>query len=187
MEQQPLPIGIAFRRVATCAAVTAKLLAHRRIHLSRRLEGTRLRFADGTTSQVYRETVIDRSPPVDPCVLVVAFRLRMVRGWGHTVFRWVSLYSTPLFVGFPGFVSKLWMAHDDHGAYRGVYEWDGPEQAEAYARALWRVLAVVSVSGSIYYSVMPGLRRDDLLAEPQVVDDMTPTGPADWWRRVEVA
>jgi hypothetical protein len=51
-----------------------------------------------------------------------------------------SLLNTPLFVGFPGFVSKLWLAHDDDGVYRGVYEWDGPARAEYYARCLWRIL-----------------------------------------------
>ncbi len=131
--------------------------------------GMRLRFADGTSARVYRETVVDRDATRDPCVLVVGFRLRAVRGRGHAVFRWESLLNTPLFVGFPGFVSKLWLADDERGRYRGLYEWDGPQRAEAYARALWRVLALVSVPGSIHYVVLPGLRRDELLARPQVL------------------
>ena len=142
----------------------------RRVHLPRQHVGMRLRFADGTSAPVYRETVVDRPAPADPCVLVVEFRLRGVRGRGHAVFRWESLLNTPLFVGFPGFVSKLWLAHDAHGVYRGVYEWDGPAAAEAYARALWRVLALVSVPGSIHYRVVPGLRRSDLLADPELLD-----------------
>lgn len=187
MEQQPLPLGTAVRRVAACAAVTAILLSRRRVHLPRGRVGMRLRFADGTSSRVYRETVIDRDPPEDPCVLIVAFRLRMIRGWGHQLFRWESVCNTPLFVGFPGFVSKLWMAHDDAGVYRGLYEWDGPDQAEAYARALWWVLALVSVSDSIRYWVLPGIRRDVLFAGPRVSEGVTPIGLAEWWRPVEVA
>ena len=54
-----------------------------------------------------------------------------------------SLLNTPLFVGFPGFVSKLWLTHDQRGRYRGLYEWDGPARAHAYVRALWWVLALV--------------------------------------------
>src|SRR6185369_4972263 len=50
--------------------------------------------------------------------------------------------------GFPGLVSKLWLSHDEHDVYRGLYEWDGAERAEHYARCLWRVLALVSVRGS---------------------------------------
>ena len=81
------------------------------------------------------------------------------------LFRWESLLNTPLFVGFPGFVSKLWLANDDRGRYRGLYQWDGPRRADHYARALWRVLALVSVPGSIHYVVLSGLRRDELLSE----------------------
>ena len=102
-------------------------------------------------------------------MLVVEFRLRAVRGRGHAVFRRESLLNTPLFAGFPGLVSKLWLADDERGRYRGLYEWDGPRLAENYARALWRVLALVSVRGSIHYVVLPGLRRDELLARPQVL------------------
>jgi hypothetical protein len=96
-----------------------------------------------------------------------------------------GVFNTPLFVGFPGFVSKLWLANDDHGFYRGLYEWDGPLLAEVYPRALWRVLALVSVPGSIHYTVLPQLRRDDLLAQPHLAG-AAPVDVADWRRLVEV-
>ncbi|HEY2296745.1 MAG TPA: hypothetical protein VGH43_03365 [Jatrophihabitans sp.] len=146
----------------------------------------RLRFADGTSARVYRETVIARPAPVDPCVLMVEFRLRGVRGWGHALFRAESLLNTILFGGFPGLMSKLWLAHDAHAVYRGVYEWDGPDRAEAYARALWRVLALVSASGSIHYRVLPNLQRRELLTRPELLGDEGPATAADWWRLVEV-
>lgn len=145
----------------------------------------RLRFANGTSARVYRETVVDGTPQY-PCALVVEFRLWVVRGWGHTLFRWESLLNTPLFVGFPGFASKLWMAHDEHGVYRGVYEWDGPELAEYYARSLWRVLALGSVPHSIHYRIVPGVRRDALIAEPHLLDTVADATAA-WWRPIEAA
>jgi hypothetical protein len=135
---------------------------------------------------VYRETVVDGAPE-DPCALVVEFRLRVVRGWGHAIFRWESLFNTPLFVGFPGFASKLWLAHDQNGVYRGIYEWDGPKQAESYARSLWRVLAIGSVPGSIHYRVLPGVRRDQLVQAPHVLEDRTPDSARAWWRPVSAA
>jgi hypothetical protein len=185
-EQRPLPVGAAVRAVVRCVVATAVLLAHRRVHLPRQHVGMHLHFADGTSARVYRETVVDRPPPVDPCVLVVEFRLRAVRGRGHALFRWQSLLNTPLFVGFPGLVSKLWLATDGNGVYRGVYEWDGPALAEAYARALWRVLALVSVPGSIHYRVVPGIRRSDLLTDPGLLG-RGPVAAADWWRLVDVS
>jgi hypothetical protein len=180
----PLPYGVATRALIRCVVRTAGLLAHRRIHLPSEHVGRRLRFADGTSARVYRETVVDGGPPANPCALAVGFRLRAVRGWGHTLFRWESLLNTPLFVGFPGFVSKLWLAHDERGLYRGIYEWDGPERAEFYARSLWRVLALGCVPDSIHYLVLPGLRRDELLQAPRPAEAGGPGAAAAWWRPV---
>ncbi len=94
----------------------------------------------------------------------------------------MSLVNTPLFVGFPGFVAKWWMADDEHGFYRGVYQWDGARRAEQYARSLWRVLALVSVPGSIRYHVLPGERRDALARHPDSVADSAETPDAAWWQ-----
>lgn len=180
-EQQPLPMVTAWRAVGRCVVTSARLLAQRRVHLPRSRGGMRMVFADGTSARVYRETVVDRPAPREPCALVVEFRLRGVRGWGHPLFRWESLLNTPLFVGFPGFVSKLWLAHDERGCYRGVYQWDGVAAAQAYAQALWRVLALVSDPASIHYRVLPGLRRDDLLTGAELPDGGEPSS---WWRPV---
>ncbi|GAA2864738.1 hypothetical protein GCM10010472_22570 [Pseudonocardia halophobica] len=188
-EHEPLPVACAVRALARCAAITAVLLGRRRVHLPRGHVGMRLRFADGTSARVYRETVVDRPGPEDPSVLVVEFRLRAVRGrLAHAAFRIESILNTPLFVGFPGYVSKLWLAHDEQGVYRGLYEWDDPALAEAYARALWWVLALVCVRGSIHYQVLPGLRRDELLQDPSVAGRVaTGDTEAQWWRPVAVA
>jgi hypothetical protein len=159
----------AARAVARCVAVSVLLLARRRVHLPVGRVGTRVRLPDGTSSRVYRETVLDGVAVTEPCALVVAFRLRAVRGRGHALFRWESLLNTPLFVGFPGFVSKLWLAHDQRGVYRGLYDWDGVAAAEHYARSLWWVLALVSVPGSIHHTVLPGAHRDDLLDQPEAI------------------
>jgi hypothetical protein len=175
-EQTPVPRPVAARAVLRSVARTGVLLLFRRTHLRRGFVGREIGFGDGTSALVYRETVVD-SDAADPCVLVVAFRLRLVRGWGHRLFQWESLLNTPLFVGFPGFVSKLWLTHDENGDYRGVYQWDGSARAEHYARCLWRVLALVSVPGSIRYHVIPATQRDQLLSQ----DVGRSEGPR-WWR-----
>jgi hypothetical protein len=186
-EQSPLDYRSALAAMAGCVASTARLLRQHRLHLPAGHVGRRVRFADGTSARTFRETVVDRSPAQDPCVLVIEFRLRAVRGRGHAAFRRESLLNTPLFAGFPGFVSKLWLADDQRGRYRGLYEWDGPQRAEHYARALWRVLALVSVRGSIYYMVLSGLRRDELLARPEVLVSATAADQAAWWQPTGVS
>jgi hypothetical protein len=184
-DSQRLPFGPAMTALARCIATTGRLLARRAVHLPKGHVGRQLSFADGSTAVVYRETTADREEAADPCVLVVSFRLRWVglSAWGHRLFRWESMLNTPLFVGFPGFVSKLWLAHDQNGVYRGLYEWDGPARAEAYVRALWWALIVVSEKDSIRRQVMPGIRRDAVLARAGVVGHQVP----EWWNLVEVS
>lgn len=182
--QRPLDPWTAWFSVVSCFVRSLGLLAMGRVHLSRDRQGLQVQFTDGTSARVYRETRLGSGLARHPCALVVVFRLRAVRGRGHALFRAESLLNTPLFVGFPGFTSKLWLTADERGRYRGVYEWDGPERADRYARALWRVLALVSVPGSIHYVVLPGLARDDFLREPQASGELAAAKPA-WWRVVD--
>jgi len=186
-DRPPLPWPRALFALSRCVVRTAALLSRREIRQPTTRVGQALRFRDGSTGRVYRETVVEPADVRAPAVLVVAFRLRWVRGWGHAVFRAESLLNTPLFVGFPGFVSKLWLAHDENGVYRGFYEWNDARLADAYVRALWWVLALVSVRGSIHYVVLPGLRRDDVLADPTMLDSFTSRVPERWWQLVDVS
>jgi hypothetical protein len=157
------------------------MLAQGQLRWPRDNVGRTVRFADDTSARVYRETVVPGAAR-DPCFLAVSFRLRLVRGRGHAWFRAESILNTPLFVGFPGFTSKLWLANDSRGIYRGIYEWDGAEQAEHYARSLWRVLELGCEEASIDFRVFPGLRRDQVLTDPSVLDRHLPGEPRAWWR-----
>jgi hypothetical protein len=189
-EHTAFAVGIG--ALARCAFRTADLIFHERLHEPVHNVGRTIRWADSTSSSVYRETTADHVP-AEPCTLVVKFRLRRVRRpvW-HALFRLESELNTVLFAGFPGFVSKLWFAADENDVYRGVYDWDGVAAAHAYVRALWWALMVVSVRSSISHVVVPGVRRDEFLrdaalaatdapwcrpVEPRSVD-MTPVGEA---------
>ncbi|MGW0183027.1 hypothetical protein [Nocardia sp. NPDC003345] len=177
---EPLPIARTVLALTRCVLATIGLLLRRHVRLPADNLGLRLGFADGTSARVFRETIVEGSPARQPCVLVVKFELRGVRARGHALFRRESLFNTILFAGFPGLLTKLWVADDEHGVYRGLYEWDGAADAEAYARALWRVLSLVSVPGSIGYRVLPGLSRADLFAAAE--HDPVGRTVTDWWR-----
>jgi hypothetical protein len=85
-------------------------------------------------------------------------------------------------------VSKLWLDHDEQDRYRGVYEWDGPEAAEHYARSLWRVLDLVCPPHAVQYMVLPCVRRADVLEKPERFESVTPAADGtEWWRLVEVS
>jgi hypothetical protein len=81
-ERPPLPLMTAALAVARCVGTTVVLLAQRRVHLPRGHVGRRLRFADGTSAVVDRETVVDGPEPEDSCVLVVEFRCAPSGGAG---------------------------------------------------------------------------------------------------------
>ena len=182
---QPAPLSRATWDIGRCAARTVMLMTQHRLHQPGWNRGRVIRFADGSTAAVYRETVADAAELLEPAVLIVGFRLRGVRrAWSHWAFRQESLLNTFLFAGFDGFVSKLWLRHDEHGVYRGIYQWDGPDQAEAYVRSLWWALALVSDVHSIRYTVLPGRRRIELLdAGPGERPETSSrrSGAAYWW------
>lgn len=178
----PAPRAEAWRAVARCTGRGLLLLVKGKVHLPKDNVGLILQFADGSATRVYRETTVDGRMPAEPCILVVAFKLRVEQERMHRLFEAESVLNTPLFVGFPGFVSKLWCAHDNRGVYRGLYEWDGAAKARAYAAALWRVLELVSVPGSISYKVLSGLQRNEVLANPARMQEGQPESSQAWWR-----
>src|SRR4051794_11784309 len=85
-ELPPLAFPVAATGVGRCVARSVALLAGRKIRQPKQNAGLVVSFADGSHGRVYRETV----PPLaatDPVALVVEFRLRWIRGWGHRLFR----------------------------------------------------------------------------------------------------
>jgi hypothetical protein len=114
----------------------------------------------------------------------MGFRLRFV-GRGHALFHIESLLNTPLFVGFPGYRSKIWLAHDQSGRYRGIYEWDGPQRAEHHARSLWRVLGLGCVPESIGFRIFPSRRRDEFLQDLHLDESPAGADAEGWWQPVK--
>jgi hypothetical protein len=170
------------------ARVTAALLKRGELRLPARFVGRQLSFADGTTSRIYRETVVQSAQVLRPTLLVVCFQLRLLRRSRvmHALFRLESIANTPLFAGFDGFRSKLWATDLRTGIYRGVYEWDDAGMAEAYVTTLARLLRPICIPGSVRYHIEPGIRRDDFLRHPAIVDPDPAIGAASaedrWWR-----
>jgi hypothetical protein len=167
---------------ASSALVTARLLWARRLRLPRHTVGRHIFFADGSASRVYRETT--RLEPIcHPAALVVAFRLRLVGRMRllQAVFRAESILNTPLFAGFPGFRTKLWLTDERTGVYRGVYDWEGAGEARHCATTLARLLRLVCVPGTVVAHVEDGMRRDELLEGVGPVEAPTSGSTDRWW------
>ncbi len=184
-ESMPTPTAIA--AVTRCMLHTNRLLAGGVLRLPSAHVGRRLRFADGSTAGIYRETRVIGREPSDPAVLIVGFTLRVVHtAWAHAAFRAESVLNTVFFAGFPGFESKLWLRHDERGRYRGLYQWDGTDQAEYYVAALHHVLGPVSETGSVDYKILPDRRREELLRRPEQLVNSASGWSQAWWRVVDV-
>jgi hypothetical protein len=139
-----------------------RLLLGRKIRLRHDRVGVRLTMSDGRTYVPFRETALLSSRPATavPTVLQPRFRLRGVGrrpdGLRHRMFRRCCIMTTPFFVGVGGFRSKLWMYDPSTGDYAGLYDWDDPRRARAYAEGLSAVLRLVSVPGTVSYELVPG-------------------------------
>lgn len=148
--------------------------------------GAMLSFRDGTTSRVFRETRVVGAATSHPVLLVIRFRLAFLDDLEllHAGFRRECLIHTPLFAGFRGFRSKLWMEDVDTRIYRGVYQWDGEQDAATYAARMVGLLAPFSNRGTAGSQLVPGLTRLDFLRDP----DVTTGGASDgWWRLAQCA
>jgi hypothetical protein len=147
-------VGIA--RVIRSIIVCTLFLMRGRLHQPSRYVGGALWFANGTRARIFRETVVDRQRPTAPAVLVVEFRLRVAHERTHLLLQRLSVLATPLFAGFPGFVSKLWLTDDESGVYREIYEFDGAAHAESYAETLRWIIRRVVVAGTFEGHVVGG-------------------------------
>jgi hypothetical protein len=133
-------------------------------------------MSDGRTFVPFRDTLATTPLPADgaPCVLQPRFRLRGVGAPGsirHRLFRHVCVVTTPFFVGVEGFRSKLWMYDPSSGEYAGLYDWDDPGTARAYAEGLSVVLRALSAPGSVSYELVPGVDVDTYLRTRRTAGD----------------
>jgi hypothetical protein len=131
MTVSPVPRGTGWREVGRCFGAGVGMLRRRELHLPRKKVGRVIRFGDGTPGRVDRETVwTGRQTPRASC----SCHSGCEESAGTRCFGWRASSTPRCSSGSRGFVSKLWLANDRDGIYRGLYEWDGADRAERYAR-----------------------------------------------------
>jgi hypothetical protein len=150
--------------------------------MPREMVGRNIVFADGSRSEIYRETAMRHLGTTPRVILAVRFRLRLIgsSSLGHALFRFESLFNTVLFAAHRGFHTKLWLTDRSTNYYRGIYEWRDGESAAAYAEVLRVVLAPWVQTGSFAYRVIDGIRRPEFI-DGQIVPDSSETPEDLWW------
>jgi hypothetical protein len=160
------------------------MAAHHRLSRPRTYVGADLRFADGTTSRVFRETCTGGVAEDAVVLLAIRFRLAFLDDVSllHAAFNRECLLHTPLFAGFPGFRSKLWLEDTQTRVYRGIYEWEGAVPARHYADRMVGLLAPFTNRGTAESQIVAGLARDQYLHHPAEAVGTTLDA---WWRLAE--
>ena len=180
------PLTVLISEVC-CVFATLGLVARRQLAMPLTMVGNRIRFADGTVSRIYRETVMRHLETSPRVMLAVRFRLRLIGSSrvGHALFRFESLFNTLLFAAHQGFHTKLWLTDRATDFYRGIYEWEDVASAIEYAETLRVVLAPWAQKGTFAFRVIPGATRPEYFRGriPATVD----ISQADeWWVPVAV-
>src|SRR5688500_17982372 len=104
-----------WRKIITLATHSVvenvRLISSNSLHLCRNRLGTRYLIDQGGRYEIFRETINDRISQYEPVILIVGFRLRLIRSnpFLHWIFQRMCILTTPFWSGFHGFHIKLWM------------------------------------------------------------------------------
>lgn len=132
-----------------------KLATSGSLHLRQDRLGQQYRIDRGGSYAIFRETINDKETNDRLVVLVVGFRLILIRSnsFFHWLFQRLCILTTPFWSGFRGFKVKLWMVNPKTKDYLGIYKWGGGENAVTYAEALVKILHLVSTGSSVWYEI----------------------------------
>ncbi len=177
--KRPLSVLITEGR---CVIATIGLIRRGRLSMPPTIVGTRLRFADGSVSRIYRETVMRGMNTSPRVMLAVRFRLRFLGSSrvGHALFRFESLFNTLLFAAHRGFHTKLWLTDRVTDFYRGIYEWEDEVSAIEYAETLRVVMTPWAKKGTFEFRVIQGAKRPEYL-EGRIPPTVDVAPGDDWW------
>jgi len=125
-----------------------------RLHFKKQRLGQVVTSDDGRDYTIFREVVVDRGPdqPEKPnTVFVLRFQVTNLSSKQNQLF---SLLPIPLYVGFPGFRSKIYTI--DQSYCQSIYEFDSVQDAENYSQsAALKFITRRSVPGSVSYKIVP--------------------------------
>lgn len=141
------------------------LVGRRAIRLRYKRVGS-VYLIEGDRYKIFRETVSNIHDGNAPVILVIGFRLKLIRSnvFFHWLFQRICIVTTPFWSGLSGFKVKLWMVHPATKNYLGVYEWRGMQNANMYLGFLMPILRFFSVKDSVWVKQFSGLDLEGYLS-----------------------
>ena len=128
-----------------------------RIHFPKNRVGEVLTMEDGGKFVIYRQAIVSpgKNQPEKPGA-IFRIRIHLLEKVSFKQDRIGSLFAIPLFVGLPGFRSKLWTTDEVNRIAQGIYEWDTIQDAENYINALaLKIMAKQATPGSVSREIVP--------------------------------
>jgi hypothetical protein len=124
-----------------------------RLHIPTQRIGEVITDEEGRQFTIFREVVVDpaKDQPEHPgAVLVLHFR---VTNMSPKLNKFYSLLPLPLYIGNPGFRSKLFTING--GNCQPIYEWDTVQNAGNYVNSMaFKTILMRAVPGSVSYKIV---------------------------------
>jgi hypothetical protein len=124
-----------------------------RLHLPTDRIGKAVTDKHGNTFTIFREVIVDPArdqPPEPRAVLILHFRVTNMTPEQNKLY---SLLPLPLYIGDPGFRSKLFTIHGEH--CHSIYEWDTADDARNYLNSMaLRSILVRAVPDSLSFKII---------------------------------
>ncbi len=124
---------------------------------------------------IFRETIQTKPLDAEPVVLVIGFRLKLIKSITvlHWLFQRLCIITTPFWAGLSGFRTKLWMVNPTTQDYMGIYEWRGVDNAQGYIHFLVPILQIFAIHSSIWHRTYEHQDLEQYLQSRQVVEHDT--------------
>lgn len=75
-----------------------------------------------------------------------------------------SFFQIPIFVGLPGFQSKLWTFDKENGVFQGVYQWKSPEHIHGYLNSFAvKFVKKKAVENTVDYKIYENTNLEEFL------------------------
>lgn len=148
------------------------ILAAQAVRLKRDRIKRQFKIDDFGDFEIFRETVNNNALTETPVVLVIGFRLKLIRSNRilHWLFQRVCILTTPFWCGLDGFSVKLWMVDPVTKNYLGIYEWRGKANADRYIDFLMPILKYFSIVETVRYQEYPKVNLESYLARRLIAE-----------------
>jgi hypothetical protein len=124
-----------------------------RLHIPTQQIGEVVTDEEGRQFTIFREVIVDptKDQPEHPgAVLVLHFKVTNI---SPEINKFYSLLPLPLYIGDPGFRSKLFTINGED--CQSIYEWDTIQDAENYVNSMaLKIILMRAVPGSVSYKIV---------------------------------